>query len=161
MTRCPSRGAQKSIAYTTKRAACKACLLLRKCHAHLQNPVRVIRRHPNQGLLDAARAESHSRPAKRDRIRRKWLMEGSFADAANNHGFKRACWRRLWRQEIQDYLIAAVQNVRILVKAKRKDPRPAATALREAFHPFSRAYRVYGTAQRAACATQRFQLVFG
>ena len=51
-------------------------------------------------------------------------MEGSFADAANNHGFKRARWRRLWRQRIQDYLIATVQNVRILLRAG-KDPRAA------------------------------------
>jgi len=43
-------------------------------------------------------------------------MEGSFADAANNHGFKRARWRRLWRQQIQDWLIAVVQNVRILMR---------------------------------------------
>ena len=37
-------------------------------------------------------------------------MEGSFAHAANHHHFKRARWRRLWRQQIQDWLIAAVQN---------------------------------------------------
>ncbi len=42
-------------------------------------------------------------------------MERSFADAANNHHFKRARWRRLWRQQIQNYLIAAIQNVRILL----------------------------------------------
>jgi hypothetical protein len=42
-------------------------------------------------------------------------MEKSFADAINNHHFKRARWRRLWRQKIQDYLIAAIQNVRILL----------------------------------------------
>jgi hypothetical protein len=42
-------------------------------------------------------------------------MEGSFADAANNHGFKGSRWRRLWRQQIQDYLIAAIQNIRILL----------------------------------------------
>jgi len=45
-------------------------------------------------------------------------MEGSFADAANNHGFKRSRWRGLWRQRIQDYMIAAVQNVRILVRER-------------------------------------------
>ena len=43
-------------------------------------------------------------------------MEGSFADAANNHGSKRARWRGLWRQRIQSCLIAAVQNLRILLK---------------------------------------------
>jgi len=49
---------------------------------------------------------------------------GNFADAANNHGFKRARWRRLWRQQIQDYLIAAIQNIRILLA--RTVLRPAA-----------------------------------
>src|SRR4029077_6034263 len=66
--------------------------------------------------LDIARAQAHSCAAERDRRRRKYLMEGSFADATNNHHFKRARWRRLWRQQIQDYLIAAIQNVRILLK---------------------------------------------
>ena len=47
-------------------------------------------------------------------------MERSFADAANNHGFKRARWRRLWRQQIQDWLIAAIQNIRILLRPRLK-----------------------------------------
>jgi transposase len=38
------------------------------------------------------------------------------ADVANNHGFKRARWRRLWRVQIQSYLIAAIQNIRIMIK---------------------------------------------
>jgi len=53
-------------------------------------------------------------------------MERSFADAANNHHFKRARWRRLWRQQIQDYLIAAIQNVRILLT--HQNPKPSAAA---------------------------------
>jgi hypothetical protein len=53
-------------------------------------------------------------------------MERSFADAANNHGFKRSRWRRLWRQQIQDYLIATTQNIRILIKQVR--PKLAAAA---------------------------------
>ena len=47
-----------------------------------------------------------------DYRRRRHLMEGSFAQATNGHGFKRARWRRLWRQQIQDWLIAACQNVK-------------------------------------------------
>jgi hypothetical protein len=43
-------------------------------------------------------------------------MEGSFADAATHHGFKRARWRRLWRQRIQDVLIATVQNLRTRIR---------------------------------------------
>ena len=65
--------------------------------------------------LDLARSQAHSPAARRDRQRRQHLMERSFADAANNHHFKRARWRRLWRQQIQDYLIAAIQNLRLLL----------------------------------------------
>ena len=38
-------------------------------------------------------------------------MERSFADAANRHGFKRAGWRGLVKQPIQDLLIATIQNL--------------------------------------------------
>lgn len=78
---------------------------------------------------DAARKESHSNRAKRDRVRRKWLMEGSFADSANNHGFKRSRWRRLHNQKIQDYLIAAIQNVRILMRHLQRKRKVAVMAL--------------------------------
>ena len=53
-------------------------------------------------------------------------MECSFADAANNHGFKRSRWRRLWRQQIQDYLIAAIQNIRICLARTVLQPAAAA-----------------------------------
>ena len=58
-------------------------------------------------------------------------MEGSFADAANNHGFKRSRWRGLWRQKIQDWIIAACQNLRLLLALGWKRPAagmPAAAA---------------------------------
>src|SRR5438067_9440366 len=77
----------------------------------------------------SARAQAHSRAAECDRRRRRHLMEASFADATNNHHFKRARWRRLWRQQIQDYLIASIQNVRILLK-HQQPKRSAAAALR-------------------------------
>lgn len=49
-----------------------------------------------------------------DRRRRRHLMEGSFAHAANRYHFKRSRWRRLWRQRVQDWIIAAVQNIALL-----------------------------------------------
>ena len=77
-----------------------------------------------------AREQAHSGAARRSRRRRQQLMEQSFADATNNHHFKRARWRRLWRQQIQDYLIAAIQNVRILL-ANQNHKRGAAAALEQ------------------------------
>ena len=47
-------------------------------------------------------------------------MERSYADAANNHGFKRSRWRGLEKVTIQDLMIAAIQNIRILVKHWRR-----------------------------------------
>jgi len=47
-------------------------------------------------------------------------MERSFADATNCHGFKRARWRGLWKQAIQDLFIATAQNLRKLVKEQVK-----------------------------------------
>lgn len=100
--------------YRCKASICNACELKSTCTNSKQG--RSIRWHKNQKQFEAAREQSRSRQAKKDRIRRKWLMEGSFADAANNHGLKRSRWRRLWRQRIQDLMIAAVQNLRKLLK---------------------------------------------
>jgi hypothetical protein len=77
---------------------------------------RTLHRHEQQEMLDQARQQSHSWQGRRDRKRRQQIIGQSFADAANNHGFKRLRWRRLWRQQIQDYMIAAIQNLRLLVK---------------------------------------------
>jgi hypothetical protein len=63
-------------------------------------------------VLERARRAANSRAAKQDLKRRQLLMERSFADATNSHGLKRARWRCLWRQAIQDLLIATVQNLR-------------------------------------------------
>jgi Transposase and inactivated derivatives len=77
---------------------------------------RRITRSDREDELERARAITQSPLAVRDRMRRKHLMEGSFADAANSHGFKRARWRGLWCQFIQNHLIAACQNLRILFR---------------------------------------------
>jgi Transposase DDE domain len=50
------------------------------------------------------------------------LVERSFADAANRHGFKRARWRGLIKQSIQDLLIATIQNLRKLVATTQNLP---------------------------------------
>ena len=100
--------------YHTARGVCATCALRAQCTRAAYG--RTIKRHEHQELLDRARVQAHSPAADRDRRRRKHLAEGSFADAANNYHFKRSRWRRLWRQQIQDLLIATIQNVKILLK---------------------------------------------
>jgi transposase len=100
--------------YRGNRKMCGGCPLRSQCTR--SKHWRTIKRHIHYEQIQRARAESRSSWAKRDRRRRMHLMEGSFADAATNHGFKRARWRRLDRQRIQDWLIAACQNIRILLR---------------------------------------------
>jgi transposase len=110
--------------YKASRRVCAACVLRPQCtRAKLG---RTVKRHEKQAALDLARVQAHSQAARKDRRRRQQLMEQSFADATNNHHFKRARWRRLWRQQIQDYLIAAIQNVRILLA--HQNPKHSAVA---------------------------------
>jgi len=117
---------RRTLEYKAPARICGACALRGQCTRSYHG--RTVQRHEKQAALDVARAQAHSRAAWRDRKRRHHLMERSFADAANNHHFKRARWRRLWRQQIQDYLIAAIQNVRILL-AYQNPKRRAAAAL--------------------------------
>lgn len=105
---------RKFYEYSAGTKVCRECRLRSQC-TRSEKSARTIKRHENHEDIQAARAQSHSAAAKRDRKKRKWLMEGSFADAANNHGLKRARWRRLRNQRIQDYLIETIQNIRTLI----------------------------------------------
>jgi hypothetical protein len=84
-------------------------------------------RHRDQASVGRGWQQARSAEARRDRRRRQHLMECSFAQATNLHHFKRARWRRLWRQQIQDWLIAACQNIRLLVRYSRPTPANAGT----------------------------------
>jgi hypothetical protein len=48
--------------------------------------------------------------------RRKYKAEGSFANASNNYGYKRARWRGLPKMRMQNLMIAAIQNLGKLLR---------------------------------------------
>jgi transposase len=116
LTRRKHKKQRQAYEYACSGSTCKACVWRSQCTRANGVVARTVKRHYDQEAIDAAKEHAHSRAAKRDRRRRKWRMEGSFGDAATHHGFKRARWRRLWRQQIQDWLIAMVQNLRTLVR---------------------------------------------
>ena len=95
--------------YVADKKVCAQCPLRAEC-THSKTG-RSVARHWREADLEVALAFARLPEAQADRRRRRHLMEGSFAHAANHHHFKRARWRRLWRQQIQDWLIAAVQNI--------------------------------------------------
>jgi transposase len=113
--------------YHLPKGVCAGCALRSQCTRSKTG--RTLHRHEHQALLERAREQAHSGRGRRDR-RRQHLLEGSFADAANNHGFKRARWRRLGRVQMQDWLIAGIQNIRILLKPRHPRKLADAQALR-------------------------------
>jgi hypothetical protein len=106
---------------------CQACPLRSEC-TRAKNG-RSLQVPTDYALLQKAWNETNSPAARHNRLRRQHVMERSFADAANNHGSKRARWRRQWRQQIQSWLIAAIQNLRLLINQGGKGGRRATAAL--------------------------------
>jgi len=54
-------------------------------------------------------------------------MERSFA-RATRYGFDRARWRGLWRMQIQEYLVCAIQNIQVFINCMLR-PKKGATAI--------------------------------
>ena len=118
--------------YALSEKVCNVCLLRKYCTRSRSG--RSLKRHDNHDLIAFARRQSRSEQARKDRYRRAHLIERSFAEAANFHGFKQARWRGLGKQRIQDYLIAAIQNIRILVSKYSQLPKATMMLLRKLNH---------------------------
>jgi transposase len=107
---------------------CAQCPLQKQCTNSTRG--RSVKRHWENELLEKLRSEAQGPAARYSRKRRKHVMEGSFADGANNHGLKRSRWRGLRRQRVQGWLIAMVQNLRLLRRNMHNRPRqPGANVL--------------------------------
>lgn len=119
---------RQSIDYAAPRKVCLACALRDQCTRNKAG--RTVKRHLRQEELNQMRQRSRSAKAKRDIKTRQHLMERSFA-RATRYGFDRARWRGLWRMEIQECLVCAIQNIDVLI-AKGFAPRQApAVALKQ------------------------------
>jgi transposase len=99
--------------YAAPKKICAACDLREQCTKNKSG--RTIKRHLRQEDLDRMREASRSAKAKRDIKMRQHLMERSYA-RGTRYGFDRARWRGLWRVQIQEYLISAVQNIEVLLR---------------------------------------------
>jgi len=102
---------RKSYEYKASFESCAHCHLRDRCTRSRNG--RTAKRHSRQDELDLMLEGAKSREAKRDIRTRQHLSERSFA-WSKRYGYKRARWRRLWRMQIQDFLVAAVQNISIL-----------------------------------------------
>ena len=99
--------------YAASRKVCAVCSLREQCTRNKSG--RTIKRHLRQEGLDRMREASRSACAKQDIKIRQHLMERSFA-RGTLYGYDRARWRGLWRVQIQEYLISAIQNIQVLLR---------------------------------------------
>jgi hypothetical protein len=107
--------------YVAAAGTCNRCQLKKQCTKAKSG--RTLKRHVRQDDLDSMLKQASSPESKKDIRTRQHLMERTFAQATR-YGYQRARWRRLWRVQIQEYLTAAIQNIKILLKDV-KEPAPA------------------------------------
>jgi hypothetical protein len=101
--------------YQTKAGVCGSCPLRHDCTA---GKMRIISRQVHQTAIEWADSRLSPQQRKARLRRRKIRAEGSFADAANHHGYKRARWRGLEKMGLQNLLIATAQNLRKLIQRR-------------------------------------------
>ena len=132
---CPAGQVLKRRNYSTKRKhyeykasakTCAQCQLRDRC-TRAKNG-RTLKRHLRHEALESMLTGAKSRASKRDLKTRQHLSERSFAQS-KRYGYKTARWRRLWRMEIQDFLVAAIQNIRILINHSVNKAQSNANAL--------------------------------
>lgn len=102
--------------YRASRQTCQACSCFSQCVSSKTFGRQItlnVRTEYRQWADECLSASER----KRLMAHRRAKAEGSFADAANNHGFKRARWRGLSMVQIQNLMIAAIQNLRKLLRA--------------------------------------------
>ena len=114
-----------SIYYGARQKLCAACALRPRCTRNQAG--RRVRRHLRQADLDRMHRMSRSAAGKRSMRKRHHLMERSFAQS-KPYGFDRARWRRLWRVQMQQLLISAVHNIRILIHKGYGGPEAVVTS---------------------------------
>jgi transposase len=107
--------------YRADRAVCEQCAFLSRCVSS-STKGRQVQRADGACYVEWADSCVSGSLRKYFLGRRKYKAEGSFADAANNHGFKRARWRGLVAMMIQNLMIAAIQNLRKLMRSLSNHP---------------------------------------
>jgi transposase len=111
----PKRDDQKITSYRCNVTTCRQCPLRDECTPS-ETQGRCLTRNTDVRFTEWADGCLSKHERRRLLNRRKYKAEGSFADATNNHGFKQARWRGLAKMTIQNLLIAAVQNIRKLLR---------------------------------------------
>lgn len=122
LRRLQARPDRNGVRYGANPFDCQACSLRDRCTTASR---RTLVRRDRSDELERIHQRMQSRDAIRDLRRRKYFMEGSFAEATR-FGFKRCRWRGHLKTQIQDLLVAISQNLTILLRyGTSNEPTPA------------------------------------
>jgi transposase len=111
---------RQSTEYIGSKKDCFSCALQPRCTKNKLG--RAVHRHIHKEKLDAMVVSSRTPQAKRDIKTRQNLMERSFA-RGTRYGFDKARWRGLWKVNIQEYIVSAIQNIQVLIRHTHKQRR--------------------------------------
>ncbi len=114
--------------YRAERKVCQGCKFFSQCVTS-KTLGRQVERNINAEYIEWADNCLSKQERKRLLARRKYKAEGSFADATNNYGFKRARWRGLDKMQIQNLMITAIQNLGKLMRYGGSDGKLTAAAM--------------------------------
>lgn len=117
LVRTQFRSDKDAYRYTAPAKVCNSCPARGLCTKSKKG--RSVSRQVRQPILDRATELLKTKEGKDHRKKRQWMMEGSFARSVR-FGYKRARARGLRNMAIQDHLVAAVQNLLILMSAPPK-----------------------------------------
>jgi transposase len=115
LTRRNYRADKDAYRYLAPANVCVTCPV--RGHCTTSKVARSIHRPVRTPILERASARVRTAQGREHKKRRRWMMEGSFAHSVRL-GYKRARARGLVNMKIQDYLVATVQNLLILIRAK-------------------------------------------
>jgi transposase len=115
LTRHSYRADKDAYRYMAPATVCTTCPV--RGHCTKSKVARSIQRPVRTSILERASARVRTVQGREHRKRRRWMMEGSFAHSVR-FGYKRARARGLVNMQIQDYLVATVQNLLILIRTK-------------------------------------------
>jgi len=121
LTRHGLRAERDAYRYQAPASVCGTCASRALCTTSKVG--RSIDRPIRAQILERASARVRTPQGRDHRKRRRWMMEGSFAHSVRL-GYKRARARGLMNMKIQDYLVAAVQNLLILARARARTTTP-------------------------------------
>ncbi|MBV9282521.1 MAG: IS1182 family transposase [Chloroflexi bacterium] len=112
-----------TIVYRAAAGVCNACPLKPQCTASKEG--RRIHRRMDEDYLERVRAHHQTEAYQKAMRKRQLWTEPRFAEAKLWHGLRRFRLRRLWRVTSEALMVATAQNLKRLLKGRRRGTRPA------------------------------------